>query len=173
MLMHNSGRYVRLCVRLTIPNLFKVYMYLFLRFFCFKFSKVLKQIMYLWIKWIMERCYLHLWWYFCYLMHFRGGVGGRLGQNFSFDQKNFLEVPLKRKWWPMSFSVQFSSIINPLSHCQNHHHYQPHGHHDQQHIGYQHHHLSEDFDQHLDLLDKAFGHVGEALPDSRHSTNMC
>ena len=46
MLMHNSGRYVRLCVRPTILILFKVYMYCFLDFFCFKFSKVLKQIMF-------------------------------------------------------------------------------------------------------------------------------
>ena len=60
MLMRNSGRCVRQCVHLTILILFKVYMNLFLRCFCFKFSKVLKQIMYLWIKWIMERCYLHL-----------------------------------------------------------------------------------------------------------------
>ena len=65
MLMHDSGRYVRLCIRLTIPILFKVYMYLFLRFFCLKFSKVLKQNRFLWIKWIMERCYPNLWWYFC------------------------------------------------------------------------------------------------------------
>ena len=69
MLMPNSGRFVRLCVvrlcvRLTILNLLKVYMNLCLRFFCFKFFKVLKQIMYLWIKLIMERCYPHLWWYF-------------------------------------------------------------------------------------------------------------
>ena len=69
MLMPNSGRFVRLCVvrlcvRLTILNLFKVYMNLSLRFFHFKFFKVLKQIMYLWFKWIMERCYPHLRWYF-------------------------------------------------------------------------------------------------------------
>ena len=64
MLMPNSGRFVRLCVRLTILNLLKVYMNLYLRFLHFKFFKVLKQIMYLWIKWIMERCYPHLWWYF-------------------------------------------------------------------------------------------------------------
>ena len=57
MLMPNSGRFVRLCVRLTILNLLKVYMNLYLRFLHFKFFKVLKQIMYLWIKWIMERCY--------------------------------------------------------------------------------------------------------------------
>ena len=68
--MPNSGRFVRLCVvrlcvRLTILNLFKVYMNLSLRFFRFKFFKVLKQIMYLWFKWIMERCYPHLRWYFC------------------------------------------------------------------------------------------------------------
>ena len=72
MLMPNSGRFVRLCVvrlcvRLTILNLFKVYMNLSLRFFCFKFFKVLKQIMYLWFKWIMERCYPHLRWYFSFL----------------------------------------------------------------------------------------------------------
>ena len=64
MLMPNSGRFVRLCVRLTILNLLKVYMNLYLRFLHFKFFKVLKQIMYLWIKWIMERCYPHLRWYF-------------------------------------------------------------------------------------------------------------
>ena len=69
MLMPNSGRFVRLCVvrlcvRLTILNLFKVYMNLSLRFFHFKFFKVPKQIMYLWFKWIMERCYPHLRWYF-------------------------------------------------------------------------------------------------------------
>ena len=63
MLMHTC-MYVWLCVRPTILILFKVYVYLFLRFFNSKFSKVLKQIIYSWIKWIMERCYLHLWWYF-------------------------------------------------------------------------------------------------------------
>ena len=74
MLMPNSGRFVRLCVvrlcvRLTILNLFKVYMNLSLRFFHFKFFKVLKQIMYLWFKWIMERCYPHLRWYFFTFVH--------------------------------------------------------------------------------------------------------
>ena len=64
MLMPTSGRYVRLCVRLTILNLLKVYMNLVLRFFHLNLFKVLKQIMSLWIKWIMERCYPHLWWYF-------------------------------------------------------------------------------------------------------------
>ena len=39
MLMPNSGRFVRLCVRLTFLNLLKVYMNLFLRFFCFEFLK--------------------------------------------------------------------------------------------------------------------------------------
>ena len=68
MLMCNLGRHVRLCVRPRILILFKVYMYLFLRFPCFKFSKVLKKIMFLWIKWIMERCYLHLWWYFLFFV---------------------------------------------------------------------------------------------------------
>ena len=53
-----------MCLRPSIPFLFKVYMYLFLLFLCFRCFKVLKQIMILWIKWIMERCYLHLWWYF-------------------------------------------------------------------------------------------------------------
>ena len=41
--MHNSGQYVRLCVRPPILILFKVHMYLFLKFCYFKFSKVLKQ----------------------------------------------------------------------------------------------------------------------------------
>ena len=68
MLMPYSGRFVRLCVRLTILNLLKVYMNLFLRFFRFKLFKVLKQIKYLLIKWIMERCYPHLWWYFCIII---------------------------------------------------------------------------------------------------------
>ena len=68
MLMPNSGRFVRLCVRLTILNLLKVYMNLYLRFLHFKFFKVLKQIMYLWIKWIIERCYPHLWWYFLFMI---------------------------------------------------------------------------------------------------------
>ena len=64
MLMRYSGWCLRLSECLTILTLFKVYMNYFFRFFCFKISNVLKQIMYLWIKWIMERCYLHLWWYF-------------------------------------------------------------------------------------------------------------
>ena len=44
MLMHNSGRYVRLCVRPTILILFKVYMYCFLNFFVFNFLKFLNKL---------------------------------------------------------------------------------------------------------------------------------
>ena len=44
MLMHNSGRYVRLCVRLTILILFKVYMYCFLDFFVLNFLKFLNKL---------------------------------------------------------------------------------------------------------------------------------
>ena len=89
MLMPNSGRFVRLCVRLTILNLLKVYMNLYLRFLHFKFFKVLKQIMYLWIKWIMERCYPHLWWYFF----------------FRWDGSN--------KWWPCGCNM-FWPIWSPI-----------------------------------------------------------
>ena len=44
MLMHNSGRYVRLCVRPTILILFKVYMYCFLDFFVLNFLKFLNKL---------------------------------------------------------------------------------------------------------------------------------
>ena len=101
MLMPNSGRFVRLCVvrlcvRLTILNLFKVYMNLSLRFFHFKFFKVLKQIMYLWIKWIMERCYPHLRWYFCqirresrsFLLQYRWLLGDEKGVEVMYNIKS-------------------------------------------------------------------------------------
>ena len=44
MLMPNLGRFVRLCVRLTILDLLKVYMNMFLRFFRFKFFKFLNRL---------------------------------------------------------------------------------------------------------------------------------
>ena len=44
MLMPNSGRFVRLCVRLTILNLLKVFMNLYLRFLHFKFLKFLNRL---------------------------------------------------------------------------------------------------------------------------------
>ena len=44
MLMPNLGWFVRLCVRLTILDLLKVYMNMFLRFFRFKFFKFLNRL---------------------------------------------------------------------------------------------------------------------------------
>ena len=44
MLMPNLGRFVRLCVRLTILNLLKVYMNLYLRFLHFNFLKFLNRL---------------------------------------------------------------------------------------------------------------------------------
>ena len=44
MLMPNSGRFVRLCVRLTIFNLLKVYMNLFSDFFVLNFLKFLNRL---------------------------------------------------------------------------------------------------------------------------------
>ena len=108
MLMPNSGRFVRLCVvrlcvRLTILNLFKVYMNLSLRFFHFKFFKVLKQIMYLWFKWIMERCYPHLRWYF-----------------FISKKKGPCHANTEDYWWKKSFqcflvSCIFYRVYKPLT----------------------------------------------------------
>ena len=103
MLMPNSGRYVRLCIRLTILNLLKVYMNLFLRFFCFKFLKVLKQIMCIWIKWIMERCYLHLWWYFFVCPHL--------------PQAHHVHIPAQGLWGSQADPwVEFVTISSRICH---------------------------------------------------------
>ena len=43
-MMHNSGRYIRLCVRPTILILFKVYMYSYLDFFVLNFPEFLNKL---------------------------------------------------------------------------------------------------------------------------------
>ena len=50
-------------VRSTIPPSFVRY-YFASGNLVLKLFSVLKHIIFLWIKWIMGRCYLHLWWYF-------------------------------------------------------------------------------------------------------------
>ena len=103
MLMPNSGRYVRLCIRLTILNLLKVYMNLFLRFFFLNFLKFL------------NRLYIYrsngLWSGATpisdgiFFIKGVGGVGGvsRFGQN-----PNFCQVLL---WSPNVFWSQFVFFV--------------------------------------------------------------
>ena len=62
---YTSGWYERLCdVRTPDNPPFIVRYYFAFGNLVFKLFSVLKHIILLWIKWIMGRCYLHLWWYF-------------------------------------------------------------------------------------------------------------
>ena len=56
------------CVRSTIPPSFVRY-YFASENLVLKLFSVLRHIIFLWIKWIMGRCYLYLWWYFVNKIH--------------------------------------------------------------------------------------------------------
>ena len=109
--MYNSAKaaanFGPLCTTVRTPDdpplLCGLKIFLSYKFHHFKLFNVLKITMFLWIRWIMERCYLHLWWYFFVCPHL--------------PQAHHVHIPAQGLWGSQADPwVEFVTISSRICH---------------------------------------------------------